>query len=458
MFNVENYRQFLKKCDIAIIGSPVKASLIYLPYGYKIREKLYGIGITLLKEMGFSQIQLSDLIDMESVQKIDSVSKISDNYFHIQNTDFCMTAGHEISFYSLIRELLKDHSREYEFPMQYFHFGSVYRTPKNTRFPFSYGERKSFLECYSIHKTSEEAYDAIEVGVKWNRKIVKDILHLPGVEVERPKATNKQFSQKSIHIDTITPLGETIITGMTYFHNDVFTKALNVKRRDNFDGKNHYVYSNHFGLSENVLHSYLLNCYDGENFRFFSFLAPIQISVIDVTEGRFSNSENYNYVFKLMEERNFDYQKLNVPPKDIMKKIKSNSEKGIPVTLILKSNDGKLEIKFLSCGEEFVTTCEDLLENIMRYFHRNDEILIRRFEDREKNIIVECKNIIDVIQIVANGKIAKFYCEKSDEKVIKIESYLNGGEVLGFQKSTQSGNDIIDNQETSWIAFVSRRS
>lgn len=457
-FNVENYRKVLKKCDIALIGSPVKGSLIYLPYGYKIREKLYGIGILLLKEMGFQQIELSDLIDEESIKKIDAVSKISKNYFHIENTDFCMTAGHEVSFYSLVRELLKDHSRVYEFPMQYFHFGSVYRAPKNTRFPFNYGERKSFLECYSIHKTSEDALNALELGVQWNRKVVKDILHLPGVEVERPRATNKQFSQKSIHIDTITPLGETIITGMTYFHNDVFTKALNVKRRENSDGKNYYVYSYHFGLSENVLHSYLMNCYDGAGFKFFSFLAPIQISVIDATGGMLSRSDNYNSIFRMLDEGNFDYEKINILPKNLNKKVKSNSEKGIPVTIILKNNGGVLEIRFLSCGEEFVTSCEELHNNILKYFHKNDETLISRFEEIEKNTIVECNSINEIIQVAQEGKIAKFYCEKSDEKVIKIESYLNGGEVLGFQESTKSGIDIIDNKETSWIAFVSRRS
>lgn len=458
IFNAEDYRKILKKCDIALIGSPVKGSLIYLPYGYKIREKLYGLGITLLNEMGFQQVELSDLIDIGSIEKIDPVSKISNNYFHIENTDFCMTAGHEVSLYSLVRELLKDHSREYKFPMQYFHFGSVYRAPKNTRFPFNYGERKSFLECYSIHKTSEEAYDAIEVGVQWNRKVVKEILHLPGVEVERPRATNKQFSQKSIHIDTITPLGETIITGMTYFHNDVFTKALNVKRRDNSDGKNHYVYSTHFGLSENVLHSYLLNCYDGNSFKFFSFLAPIQISVIDVTKGGLSDTADYSSIFKLFDENKFDYERIEASPKDIKKRIKSNSEKGVPVTLILKNNDGSLEIKFLSCDDEFVTNYKELSKNISKYFRKNDEMLISRFEEIERNTLVECGSIDEIIQTAESNKIAKFYCEKTDEKVIQIESYLNGGEVLGFQKSAHKGRDVIDNTETTWIAFVSRRS
>lgn len=457
-FNVDNYRKALKKCDIALFGTPVRGSLIYLPNGYKIREKLYGIGITLLKEMGFKQIILSDYIDTESIKKIDPVANILKNYFHVENTDFCMTAGHEISLYLLVKELLKDHSRQYKLPIKYFHFGAVYRAPKNTRFPFNYGERKSFLECYSIHKTSEDAYNAIEEGVIWNRKIIKEILHLPGVEVERPKTTNKQISQKSIHIDTITPLGETIITGMTYFHNDVFTKALNVKRRDNSNGKNYYVYSTHFGLSENVLHSYLINCYDGTCFKFFSFLAPVQISVIDATKNAFDDCEEYNDIFRLMERKNLDYEKIEVSSKEINKTIQGNVEKGIPVTLIIKNNYGNLEIKFLSCGDEFVTTYQKLEENIETFFKKNDAMVINRFESIQKNAVVQCTCLEELIQTVADGKIAKIYCEKSEKKVFEIESHLIGGEVLGFQENSFEGIDILDGNKTSCIAFVSRRS
>ncbi len=456
-FDPINYRNVLKKCDIALMGTPVRGSLIYLQNGFKLREKLFNIGITLLNELGFIQILLSDYIDTNSIKKMDVLSEISNNYFQIKDADFYMAAGHEVSFYSLVRELLKDHSRDYTFPMQYFHFGSVYRSPKNTRFPFNYGERKSFLECYSIHESSQAAYDAISIGVNWNKKIVKEILHLPCVEVERPKVTNKQFSQKSIHIDTITPLGETIITGMTYFHNDVFTKALNVKRRDNCKKKNCYVYSNHFGLSENVLHSYLLNCYNGNGFQFFSFLAPYQISVVDTTNGIFNDLAEYRYIFDLLDENKFEYQKKCALQKDVRKIIRRNSENGIIVTILLKNNNGSLEIKFLSCGDEFSTTCENIIENIKLYFCKNDEYIIRKFEKNEKDAIIECTTIVDIAQCVSNGKVAQFYCEKSDKKVLQIESFLKGGEVLGFQNTTIASADVLDGSITTWIAFASKR-
>lgn len=455
-FNVEEYRKSLKKCGISVTGFPVRAALTYLPYGYAIREKLYGIGIELLKQKNFQQIQLSDLIDIESIQKIDSVSSILNNYFHIENTDFCMTAGHEASFYTLARELLKDHSKKNEFPMKYFNFGAVYRMPKNTRFPFNYGERKCFLECYTLHKTHEEAVMELNEGIEWNRMVVQDILHLPGVEVERPRTTNKQFSHKSVHIDTITPLGETIITGMTYFHDDVFTKALNVKRRDDTTGKNHYVYSTHFGLSENVLHSYLINCYDGTKFTFYSFLAPIQISVIDATSQKYAHDDEYNSTMTIVHK--YDYNHIIASTKEITKLVKSNQEKGVPIIIILKNNNGNTEIKFLSCGEEFVISSNKLEGSIKEYFSKNDANLANHFKEVEREAIIYCDSIEEIVNTVANSKIAKFYCCKDDGKVAEIESKLYGGEVLGFHEIEVEGFDVIDNTKTKWIAYASRRS
>lgn len=454
-FDVNKYKQFLKKCDIASVGEPVRGSLIYLPYGVILREKLYGIGIGYLKKLGFKQVMLSDFIDEESINSIDGISEVSKNYLHITDNNFCMTAGHEVSCYSLIREQLKDHSKPMNFPIKYYNFGSVYRFPKNTKFPFNYGERKSFLECYAIYKTTEEAEEALKEGIQWNRKIVKDILNLPGVEVERPVSTNKRFSKKSIHIDTITPLGETIITGMTYFHDDVFTKALNVKRKDQVTNKNHYVYSTHFGLSENVLHSYIINCFDKDRFRFYSFLSPFQIQIIDTTNNTL---EKTNDLYNILDDNKYEYEVSNVKCNKINKEVTRARELGIPVIITLKNNNDNLEILFESCDEQFNVEFSELDNYIKEYFTKNDKLVRNRLTDIEKNNIIGTNNIDELVDIVYDGKVAKIYCEKDEENVKKIESYLQGGEVLGYQQDNNEGIDILSKKHTLNLMYVSRRS
>ena len=77
---------------------------------------------------------------------------------------------------------------------------------------------------------------------------------------------------------------------------------------------------------------------------------------------------------------------------------------------------------------------------------------------REKESIVQCNNISDLDEIVKSGKVAKIHLNNTDESVRKVESYLTGGEVLGFGLEKEQGQDIITLEKVDTTAFVSRRS
>ena len=77
---------------------------------------------------------------------------------------------------------------------------------------------------------------------------------------------------------------------------------------------------------------------------------------------------------------------------------------------------------------------------------------------REKESIVECNNINELNGIVKSGKIAKIHMKNTDESVHIVESYLTGGEVLGFGLQNEKGQDILTQENVDTIAFVSRRS
>ena len=307
----------------------------------------------------------------------------------IENKNLMIAAGHEVNAYIYIRELLKHYYYNVDLPVKIYNWGPVYRTNKNTKFPFNLGERKFFLECYAVFKTMKEAEQELEFATNWNRRIIKDILHIPSVEVLRPVSTNKKISKRTICIDSITPLDETVITGMTYFHNDIFTKAVNVKYKDQLDNRNKPTYSVHFGLSENILFSYLLNSCDGNNLRLYSFIAPIQVSILNA----------------LNDEKN-----------------------------------------------------DNIVNDIKMLLDKNDKQIAYDMSLREKDSIVQCDNLNDLNEIVKSGKVAKIHLNNTDESVHKVESYLTGGEVLGFGLEKEQGQDIITFEKVDTSAFVSRRS
>ena len=403
----QTLKKLLNDAGVAFMGIPTKEFLNYMPYGELIRNSLYTKAMHLLNMGGYQRVILSEKI---------------------------------------------------------YNWGPVYRTNKNTKFPFNLGERKSFLECYAVFKTMKEAEQELEFATNWNRRIIKDILHIPSVEVLRPVSTNKKISKRTICIDSITPLDETVITGMTYFHNDIFTKALNVKYKDQIDNRNKPTYSVHFGLSENILFSYLLNSCDGNNLRLYSFIAPIQVSILNALNNE-KNDNIINNLIDCLKDNNITYNTEKIIRKKITSKTNENLKKGIPVTIILKNENGKMEIySFYNGTQKLITTTnndidfDNIVNNIKILLNQNDKQITYDMSLKEKDSIVQCDNLSDLNEIVKSGKVAKIHLNNTDESVHKVESYLTGGEVLGFGLEKEQGQDIITLEKVDTTAFVSRRS
>ena len=460
----QTFKKLINDAGVAFMGIPTKESLNYMPYGELIRNSLYTKAMHLLNIGGYQRVILSDLVDPNSLTEIDKVSKVSGGYMKIENKNLMIAAGHEVNAYIYIRELLKHYYHNINLPVKIYNWGPVYRTNKNTKFPFDLGERKSFLECYAVFKTMKEAEQELEFATNWNRRIIKDILHIPSVEVLRPVSTNKKISKRTICIDSITPLDETVITGMTYFHNDIFTKALNVKYKDQLDNRNKPTYSVHFGLSENILFSYLLNSCDGNNLRLYSFIAPIQVSILNALNNEKKNNI-INNLIDCLKDNNITYNTEKIIRKKITSKTNENLKKGIPVTIILKNENGKIEIYSLYNGtQELITTTnndidfDNIVNNIKILLNQNDKQITYDMSLREKDSIVQCDNLSDLNEIVKSGKVAKIHLNNTDESVHKVESYLTGGEVLGFGLEKEQGQDIITLEKVDTTAFVSRRS
>lgn len=81
---------------------------------------------------------------------------------------------------------------------------------------------------------------------------------------------------------------------------------LKIRYKDQIENRNKIAYSVHFGLSENILFSYLLNSCDGKNLRLYSFIAPIQVNILNALNDDVYDSaiDNLNNILK---ENNLRY-------------------------------------------------------------------------------------------------------------------------------------------------------
>ena len=252
---------------------------------------------------------------------------------------------------------------------------------------------------------------------------------------------------------------------MTYFHDDIFSKSVNLRYKDQIENRNKIAYSVHFGLSENILFSYLLNSCDGKNLRLYSFIAPIQVNILNALNDDVYDSaiDNLNNILK---ENNLRYNTEKIIRKKITSKIENNTIQGVPVTILLKKEGNNIEIYSICNGiQKLVVTTNDInnclekvLNTIITLLDKNDKKIIKDMTLREKESIVECDDLEKLDEVVKNGKIAKVHLKNTDESVHIVESHLTGGEVLGFGLNKENGYDIVTQETVDTIAFISRRS
>lgn len=447
--------EHLRVAEILITDANVKGSFSYMDFGLKLRQNIYSQAILILRNMGFKEIHLSDIIDRDQVSKLDQIHPISKNYYRIKDSSSVMAAGHEVSFYLFIKSLIK-YNQVYKFPLGFFHFGSVFRYPKNTKFPFNVGEKRSFLECYFVYLNEQDKEMYFNLAAQWNRKFLQEILHLPLVETIRPLITNKRFSRKTQCIDTITPFGRTVNTGMTYLHDDIFSKVLEVKIKTE-QQKKQYVRCIHFGVSDNAYFSYLLNSHDGLGFRLLTHIAPYCIQVI-IEKNCSEEDPEVNILMNFLKKHNLIFQ-VHMEVNGSNKKVKKNCIiKGIPILIHISKKAGTLNLTLEYRGDSIKkpVSIKDL-NIIQQLLRKNDHDIVEMFKKDQENSIIDCDSIIRVNETLALGKIARVYFEQEDEKILSLESQLDSGEILGFNEATIEGRDVVSQKMTNQCAYISKR-
>lgn len=444
----------LMMAKIVILGeNNVKGSFSYMDFGLKIRNKMYSYAIQDLRKLELEEIHLSDIIRLQDVQKLDAIEDISSKYFSIDQ-DIVISAGHEVPFYLLMKNLIKNNLLN-KIPSGFFHFGSVYRKPKKTIFPFDLGERRSFLESYFVYTDTKDEAKYFSLASEWNKKFIKSTLNLPMIEVERPLITNKQFSKKTKCIDTLTPYGKTINTGMVYLHDNIFSSLLNVKYKS-ARGNKDYIKCVHFGISDNAFFSYLVNSHDGKGFRLLTSISPY---LIQINCSKYIDLENPDYIrlIKFLDLNKISYELFVGSEKNMGKQERDSIIKGIPLVISIFKNKETINFNLKYRGEVNIHRLEGDLNIINEFLEKNDIDIKQRLDSRQKELIVKCETIDDINTVLSEGKTSMVFLEFNNKNVKLLESEIDAGEILGFSYNPLKDIDILSGNPTNSIAYISRR-
>lgn len=451
-----SFKSLLESAGVLVVGDKSDFAKVYLPYGWSIRERLYGLARqTLTEALGYAEFSLPHIVGRRSLNTLDTIYPFSKNFISLRG-DSAVAASHEATFYTFMRRYLQLNGAT--LPFRGYTFGPVFRHSKSIPFPFSGGERASFLESYGVFRTRTEALEDMDKSIIWTRSLITDRLAIPSVCVRRPLATNKPVSHRTVCVDSVTPLGRTAITGMSYFHDDIFTSAFGVRWRDE-TGRRRLAYSVHFGVSDNLLFAYLINSCDDRGLRLLADIAPIHVRIYN-PHLHPDGSILSRAITDSLTTAGIRVEQSDTTMSQLGAAIRRSKTAGIPVQLVVyphESNAGEVLTITRDSDQQSRWPLNAILQNVLFTLGELDQQIRRASQQRYSDNVILCSTLREVNAALQAGLVACTPLHSHNSSVRKLEQTLTSGEVLGFADG-YAGIDVLTGRPAQTLAYVSRRT
>jgi|ECHhosMinimDraft_1075155.scaffolds.fasta_scaffold00011_15 prolyl-tRNA synthetase len=281
---------------------PVKGMGIWMPYGFKIRQRILEKIRTLLDNNGHEEILLPILIPY------DLLAKESEHIRGFEGEVFWVTKGgkEELDVKLALRPT-SETSLTYmesfwiksykQLPKKYYQIVSIFRyETKATRPMIRLREVTTFKEAHTIHETLEEADEQVMEAVNIYKKFFDD-LGIPYLISKRPDWDKFAGALYTIAFDTILPDGKVMQIGTAHNLGQHFTKAFDLKIQKK-DESLDYPYQTSYGISDRVIAALISIHGDDRGLVLIPEVSPIQVIIIPIP----SQKEKLQEIYKLCNE------------------------------------------------------------------------------------------------------------------------------------------------------------
>jgi prolyl-tRNA synthetase len=265
---------------------PVKGTGIWMPYGFKIRQKVIEIIREELIKRGHEEVLFPTLIPEYMIRKEgEHIKSFEDQVFWITyggtsllDVKLALRPTSETSIYPMFQLWIKSYS---DLPLKIFQIVNVFRyETKATKPMIRVREISTFKEAHTAHATKEDAEKQIKEGIEIYKRFFEK-LGIPYVISIRPSWDKFPGAEYSIAFDTIMPDGRVLQIGTVHFLGQNFAKPFDIKYMK-ADGNYEYVWQTCYGISERVIAALISIHGDDHGLVLPSIVAPFQVVIIPI--------------------------------------------------------------------------------------------------------------------------------------------------------------------------------
>ncbi|MCS7118680.1 MAG: proline--tRNA ligase [Archaeoglobaceae archaeon] len=433
----EWFHEILQFAEIMDVRYPVKGLYVWFPFGFKIRQLVYG-KLREIMDREHSEVYFPALIpETELKRESEHIRGFEDEVYWITHGGFspldvklALRPTSETAMYPMFKLWIRNHA---DLPLRVYQIVNTFRyETKHTRPLIRLREITSFKEAHTAHRSYEEAEEQVERAIRCYKEFY-DFLAIPYMIIRRPDWDKFPGAVYTIAFDTIMPDGRTLQIGTVHHLGDNFARTFDIKY-EAVDGNHYYVHQTCYGISERCIAS-LIGIHGDDFGLVLPFeVAPIQIVLIPILykgkekevlgfcEEVIERIKNFKYFIDLGEERpGAKYYRWEL--------------KGVPIRFEIgprEAESREVVVSFRNERRKFSVSVEEINEEKIKNW--SEEIRKRLREGAIHSILQKLKFINDLSKIdefIRSSVVLLYLCK---EKTCGEEIENRGGKLLGWLK------------------------
>ena len=461
----EWFHNILEEAEIIDTRYPVKGMSVWLPRGFKIRKNALKILEELLDEDHEETLFPMLIPQSELAKEAIHVKGFEEEVYWVTrgglrelNEQLALRPTSETSMYPMFSLWVRNHM---DLPIKVYQTVNTFRyETKHTRPLIRVREITTFNESHTVHATSQEAEEQIQVGIKLYKQFF-DMLGIAYSISKRPEWDKFPGSKYTMAFDTIMPDGKTLQIGTIHNLGTTFAKTFDIQF-ENEEGTHEYAHQTCYGLSDRVIASLIAAHGDEKGLVLPPVVAPEQVIIVPII---FKEKEDVvlNFTDKLEETLRNHGIRVKQDKRDMRpgKKYYEWEKRGVPLRIEVGPRDienGKIVTirrdngskEFLDYDEEsIVSTINKILDDISKQLKEASN----KFQE-EKTYNVETPEQIRKTINKKGGIITCNWCGDTDCGKEMEEKY--DIDILGTQESPVEGCCVNCGNEAKHKALVSK--
>ena len=291
----EWYSEVLWRAEIVDTRYPVKGVCVWYPFGFKLRNLIYGILRSLLDESGHQEALFPLLIPRSELLKEEKHIKgfegevfwVTRGGFEELEMPLALRPTSETAIYPMFNLWIRSHR---DLPIRIYQVVNVFRyETKHTRPLIRVREITSFKEAHTAHATREDAERQVRTAVEIYKQFFER-LAVPFVVTKRPDWDKFPGAEYTIAFDTLMPDGRTMQIATIHMLGENFSRTFDITFED-ADGTRKFVQQTCYGISERCVAAVIAIHGDDHGLVLPPEVAPVQVVVVPILFSKASPAQ-----------------------------------------------------------------------------------------------------------------------------------------------------------------------